>query len=63
MFQAKMALYGGSTVCNTLDLNIIIYGFSESQCCKEFREHNFDTLTAKGEHTEKKSCTCLVLNP
>ena len=63
MFQAKMALYGGSTVCNTLNSNIIIYGFSESQCCKEFREHNYETLAAKGERTEKKPSTCPVLNP
>ena len=61
--EQKRALYGGSTVRNTLDSNIIIYGFSKSQWCKEFREHIFDTLAAKGEHTEKKSRTCPALNP
>ena len=41
----------------------LIYGFSESQLCNKFREHNYEALASKGERTEKKSSMGLVLNP
>ena len=38
-FRAKRAIYGGLTVADTLISYTIIYGFSESLWCEEFREH------------------------